>query len=101
MPEKSYILSRDEIETDITIDYAEKRAFIYSCYYPFVKKIRALAEKFPENAVIEKDNGIGIHAYVPISWIKITPQIKRVISDEAKQKAIENLKRYRESKELA
>ena len=101
MGSKSYVIPKDEMETDITVDYTGKTAYVYSCYYPTVRKLKMLAEKYPEFVTVEKDNGFDIHLTVPISWIRIAPSAKRTMSAEAKQRAAENLKRYRESKESA
>lgn len=79
-----------EQETVITVDPITKRASVYSCIPPMVKRLYKLAEH--EDAKIELDNQYGLTISVPQSWIKIRPPVKRQLTDEQKAALSERMK---------
>ena len=90
-------LKQYEIETDITVDYFDKKAYIYTCHQATKNKINALSKAHPEEAVIEKTDEHGVFAHAPINWIKIQPPRKsQPITEEKRQLLIDRLKKRRE-----
>ena len=92
-----YRLKKEEIETDITVDYYDKMAYIYSCHKPTKTKLYNLAKQHPDQAIIEKTDEYGVFMKVPINWIKIQPPRKSVpVTEEMKEKLLERFKKNKE-----
>lgn len=85
-------LRKEEIETDITVDYfGSKTAYVYTSHATTKRKILKLAEEFPGAVEIVKNDEYTLHANVPIKWIKISPPARRKLTDEAKAAIVERL----------
>ena len=86
-------ISQIEQETVIVVDPATKRASVYSCVPSMVKKLYKYAEH--EDVKIDMDNEYGLTINVPMNWVKVKPQIKRIYSEEQKAAIAENLAKAR------
>lgn len=72
----------------------EKRATVTFSQGRFKSRIRKLAAEHPEECQIVKENKDGsLLAYIPVSWIKISP-VKEV-SEEHRERARQNMLRMR------
>lgn len=96
---------KDELETGITIDPAEKTAFICSTIPNMIKKMYQWVENHDE-AEIDLDNSFCLGITVPMSWVHVRPAIqrkttKRQMTEEEKAALIERLQRARETKKRA
>ena len=88
---RSFVLSKDEIETDVTIDYVTRLAYVYSCHSATCKRLLKLAAQYPNDVDVDLNNGISVSVYVPLQWIKISPPRKHTMSDEKRVQMIEQL----------
>lgn len=84
------------------IDYldVDKYATFCSSERKWINKIYKLKEKYPNEVTIEvseQDNEGMIVASIPKSWMKVSPPVKRILTDEQKVAAAERLKRAREN----
>lgn len=86
--------TKEELETIITFNEAEKTASVYSCSPRYIEKMKKLAESEPDKVKLIKQDANGADFIVPKSWVKIRPP--RKISDEQRQAAAERLKAYRD-----
>lgn len=88
-----YKLTKEEIETDITIDYVDKTAFIYTCDARTKRKILKLLKDYPEQVALSKQDIYSVSVTVPASWIKIKPTSKRQnVTQEEREKMIERMR---------
>lgn len=78
-------LSLIEQETIFNFNEGEKTAGIYTFNRSLLKKLEALAEKYPEEVKLERTSWGGLAAdyIIPKSWIKINPPPK--ISEEQRE----------------
>lgn len=76
-------LTSIERETIITYNNAEDTANVYSLNLPMLRKIRKLAEDYPDDVKILHQADDMIEATVPKSWVKIRPP--RKLSDEQRE----------------
>ena len=78
-------LSLIEQETIFNFNEGEKTAGIYTFNRSLLKKLAALAEKYPEDVKLERTSWGGLAAdyIIPKSWIKINPP--RVMSEAEKE----------------
>lgn len=83
-------ISLEEQETVINIDYVAKTAYVYTCHSPTVKKIYKLAEEYPDDVHIVRDDSYGILINVPMKWIAIKTPKK--VTNEQKQAMAERMK---------
>lgn len=89
-----------EQETTIGLDPVNRdQASVYSSVPAMINSLYKYKKKYPDLVVIEKDDGYGVQALVPASWVSCKPRKKRVLSDEQKARAAENLRKAREAKE--
>lgn len=65
----------------------------------YVRKIRKLAEKYPDLVKIIYDSGRVVTAYVPVSAVRISIVPPREMTEEQKAEARERLARYRRQKQ--
>ena len=84
-------MMKDELETTVTMDYLDKRAFVYSNHAPTMRLLNKLAEEKPDEVQVDIRDQYGIGVYVPLSYIRIKSPAKRTMTEEAKQKATERL----------
>lgn len=89
-------LSRYEKETVINYNSEEKVAYISSSQDWMKRRIKHLAEKYPNDVKITSEDEYTVMAEVPKKYIRFGPP--RVLSDEQKQAAAERLKNYRKLK---
>ena len=74
----------DEQETTINLypkqvqDYAE----VYSCIPTTMRKLRRMADSDPDLVRIVKEDGVGLFAQVPLSWIIIRKPKQVQLTDE-------------------
>lgn len=65
----------------------------------YITRVRQYAESRPGECSILAENADGsICARVPVSWVRISPQAIRNITEEQRIKRAENLKRIRKAK---
>ncbi len=78
-------LSLIEQETIFNFNEGEKTAGIYTFNRSLLKKLEALAEKYPEDVKLERTSWGGLAAdyIIPKSWIKINPP--RAMSEAEKE----------------
>ena len=63
-----------------------------------INKVLKLKEKYPDAVRIIKmpeENDGCIYAELPSSWLKVSPPIKRDLTDEERQEIADRLKSYR------
>ena len=81
------------------LDYTTREcAYFSSDEQKFIRKIRKLKEKYPDEVRIIKepeDNDGCIYCMIPIQWFTIKPPMKRVLTDEQKQEIADRLKASR------
>lgn len=76
-------------------NYCGDKGFFSSDERKFVNKVRKLKEQYPDKVRIiaePEDNDGCIYAELPREWLRIAPPVKRVLTDEQKQKCAERLK---------
>ena len=79
----------------------EKTATVTFSQRKYIKKIRDLAQRFPEECIILKENEDGsILAHIPVKWIKInnSQHKPREISDEEREVLRERMKLARQKR---
>lgn len=83
----------DEQETTINLfpKQVSDRADVYSCVPAMMAKLRKLAESFPDDVRIEKEDQIGLFASVPQSWVTIRKPRQMNYTEEQKQVMRERL----------
>jgi hypothetical protein len=90
-----------EIMCDLRETYAgyvvgDKTMEFYSAESKWIRKIQKWAEKFPDEVIIHKINKDGsILAQLPISYMKIAPKNKRILTDEQRIAISERLSKSR------
>lgn len=91
-------LSLIEQETIFNFNEGEKTAGIYTFNRSLLKKLEALAEKYPEDVKLERTSWGGLAAdyIIPKSWIKINPP--RVMSEAEKELRIKILQEVNKRK---
>lgn len=81
------------METSCT--YTDATMFVSSDQQKIINKVRKLAERHPDQVTIirrpEQNDGC-IYATMPSEWFKISPPIKREMSEEQRQAAAERMK---------
>lgn len=89
----TYTLSKEETETNITMNDADAVAEIGTWQATIIRRLDTLAERYP--ALVEKRIRIDGQPFycVPKSWVKVNPP--RQISEETRKKLSERLKSYR------
>ena len=80
--------TKEELETTYTIDYVDKTVYVYTCHSATRKKLINLAEKYPDDVRVDKDDGVNFSAYMPCGWVKIRPSGKRKYTEEQKTELI-------------
>ena len=73
------------IEVGINYTDRDEHAFFSANERRHVKTILRLAEEYPDEVTIKimpENNGGHILAWIPKRWIRITPPIKRDLTDE-------------------
>lgn len=90
---KKIPVTLDEQETTINLypKQVSDRAEVYSCIPSMMAKLRKLAENFPDDVAIEKEDEIGLFANVPQSWITIRKPRQMNYTEEQKQAMRERL----------
>lgn len=91
-------LTKEEIETDITVDYFGKTAYVYTSHAATKRRILKLAEEFKDSVEIVKEDEYTLHANVPIKWIRIAPPARRKLTEEDKAAIIERLNAAKNNK---
>lgn len=91
-----YVMSRYEKETVINSNDGDSRATVSTAQNGMKRRIKALAEEYPDDVKITGEDEYTLFAEFPKKWVKIRPP--RFVSDEQRKKASERLKAYRESK---
>ena len=87
-------------ETAITRLDDENFCMVYSCEPKYMKELKELKKKYPNEVLIMHDYGKdGIEAQVPAKWFKfVKPPIKKILTDEQKLAAAERMAKAREAK---
>lgn len=89
-----------EQETTIGLDPVNRdQAYVYSSVPAMINNLYKWRDEYPGMVTLEKDDGYGVQALVPSSWVSCKPRKKRVLSDEQKARAAENLRKAREARE--
>lgn len=87
------------METSCT--YTDTTMYVSSDQLRVINRIRKLAEQHPDEVTIlrqpEQNDGC-IYATMPSAWFKISPPIKREMTEERKAELAERLRTARESK---
>lgn len=74
-----------------------KTATVTLCQGRYISRIKAYAEKYPDECQILFENADGsILAHVPTRWVHITRHSGHEFSEEQKNANIERLKSYRQ-----
>ena len=88
-----------ERETIINFNNAESTATYYTLNYHKRRELLKLAEKFPDDVRITKDDGNVLEAVFPKKWIKIRPPAQ--ISEETRARLVESGKALAEMQRQA
>lgn len=84
------------------INYCEPGwAYMSSDERRWINKIQRLAESHPEECVILKkpeDNGGFIYARFPQKWARVSPPVKRIMTDEQRAEVAERFAKARKAK---
>ena len=87
---------------ETTFDYTTKEvAYFSSDENRWIKKIRSLAEQYPDLVRITQNPETNDHcicAEVPVSWFKLSPPRKVSVDDKGRADRIRNLQLAREKK---
>lgn len=74
----------------------DKVMWVSSDQQKIINKVRKLAEAYPESVTIKREpetNDGCIYATMPADWLKLSPPIRREMTDEQRQAASERMKR--------
>lgn len=76
-------------------NYTDKTMFVSSDQQKIINRVRKLAEQYPDQVTIrnhpEQNDGC-IYATMPAEWLKLSPPIKREMTDEQRLAASERMK---------
>ena len=90
---------QEEQETIINLSPGDKgRAIAYTCVPNMVKRLYQYASDYPGQVQILADDGYGVDASIPASWVTVKPRKKREMSEEQRQAAVARLAAARERK---
>lgn len=91
-------MSSDDFGNENVIEWisGDKKASLGLSQKRWVNRLKKLAEAHPESVDIYENTDGSIFAYVPLSWIKVSPP--RQMTDEQKQKAGERMRKYNQDK---
>ena len=81
----------DEQETSIVIDYATKKAYVYTSKINAAKQLVKMCSDHPDEALITRCDKTGVDITMPASWVVIRPKIKREMSEEQRRAVAERL----------
>ena len=71
-------VSLEEQETTITLSPGDKNAaMVYTCVPHMNKRIYQYARDYPDQVMIYADDGYGVDAELPASWVSLKPRRKR------------------------
>ena len=85
-------LTKQERETIVNFNEADRDANIYTYNGPFTRKLAQLAEQFPEDVkLVRADQHGGVTYTIPKKWIKI--RAPRVLSEAEQAHCREALKK--------
>lgn len=72
--------------TENVIEFAKngRVAYVTFCERKYVKKVKSLKEKYPDQITIYEEDGSYIYAKIPVKFVKISWS-SRKISDEQKK----------------
>ena len=84
-------LTRAEQETIVFFNEEESQASVYTYNRSLKKNLRELSEKFPQNVMLEREDGRGGETFlIPKKWIKV--RAPRIVSEEEREKRAAVLK---------
>ena len=83
--------SLEEQETTINLDYAEKKAYVYTSRIGVAKKLIDMCAEHKDETFVQNINEYGLQIQVPLDWIVIRPKTKRNLSEEQRKKLAERL----------
>lgn len=89
-------LTKYEKETVINFNDAEKIASLSTAQDWMKRRIKKLAEKYPDDVKIKDENQYHLMVELPAKWIRVSPP--RFVSEEQRAAASERLKAYRKKK---
>lgn len=89
-----------EQETIILYNRAEKTASVYTFEPTLKRKLKSAMDKYPELVrVVQEEDSDGVMEFeVPKDWIKVTPKVKKTLSEEEKKIRVERLSKVRKEK---
>lgn len=76
----------------------DKVMWVSSDQQKIINRVRKLAEAYPDEVTIKRQpetNDGCIYATMPAEWLKLSPPLKREMSDEQKAELAERLKKAR------
>ena len=76
-------------------NYTDKTMFVSSDQQRIINRVRKLADQYPDQVTIRKhpeQNDGCIYATMPAEWLKLSPPIKREMTDEQRLAASERMK---------
>lgn len=84
-------LTRAEQETIVIFNEEESQASVYTYNRSLKKNLRELSEKFPQNVMLEREDGRGGETFlIPKKWVKV--RAPRIVSEEEREKRAAFLK---------
>ncbi len=84
-------LTRAEQETIVIFNEEEPQASVYTYNRSLKKNLRELSEKFPQNVMLEREDGRGGETFlIPKKWVKV--RAPRIVSEEEREKRAAVLK---------
>ena len=91
-----YKLSKNEIETHIRWDAEEKVAHIFTCDPIYIRKLDKLCQSCSEYKVVRRESNPdsdSVFYEVPAKLISFRTPVKRVMSEEHREKVRENMRK--------
>lgn len=77
--------SLDEQETQISISYLTKKAYVYTSRSSVAQSLKDVCDAYPEKTSVRRNDPFGYEVELPMDWILIRPKKKRVVSEERKR----------------
>ena len=91
-----YRLTAPERETIISTTEADDEFNVFTYNLPLIRKLERLRQERPEEVTFVKENSFGGREYtVPKNYVKISPPVKRNLTEEQRQLMAERFARSR------
>ena len=89
---------------ETTVEYTDKVMYVSSDFPNIIRKIKKYREQYPDEVEITQEpehNDGCICAKLPTKWLKISPPIKREMTDEQRKAAAERMRAFAQKQKEA